>query len=132
VFSKLRLFCKRKSSLIALLLVMALAIPGAAQAAMGACWHSEQVKTATKDQPSTEDCHESADMADVGSQDSDQSSKNKAPCCGAGMSCAPAAVALPGNANNVQIYAARAVHLTVPAATYISHISVPDYPPPRA
>lgn len=131
MFSKLRLFCKRKSSLIALLLVMALAIPGAAQAAMGACQHSEQVKAATEAQPSTEDCHESADMTDIGSQDSDQLPKSKVSCCSAGMSCAPA-VALPGNANNLQIYAARALHLTVPAATYISHISVPDYPPPRA
>jgi hypothetical protein len=98
---------------------------------MGACQHSEQVKAATEAQPSTEDCHESADMADIGSQDSNQLPKSKVSCCGAGMSCAPA-VALPGNANNLQIYPARALHLTVPAATYTSHISVPDYPPPRA
>jgi hypothetical protein len=131
VIAKIRLFRQLKSSLIILLLGVVLAVPSVAQAAMGACQHSEQIEMVSKTQSSSEDCHDSADMADAGKQDSDELPKTKAPCCGTGMSCAPA-LALLANAVVPQTYAVRSLPVIAPAATYTSHISVPDYPPPRA
>lgn len=131
VIAKLRLFRQLKSSLIILLLGVVLAVPNVAQAAMGACQHSEQVEMVTKAQSSREGCHDFADMADADKQDSDQLPKTKAPCCGSGMSCAPA-LAMLANAVDPQTYAVRFLPMIAPATTYTSHISVPDYPPPRA
>jgi hypothetical protein len=131
VTDALRLYRHLRAALQTLLLAFVLAMPGVSQAAVNACPHSDRAEMVVKADAPAEDCHDAAKMANADHQDSDQESKGKTPCCDTGMSCAPA-LALLSSASEPQAFTARSAPVVAPAASFTSHISVPDYPPPRA
>lgn len=108
------------------LLVLALVVPGVAQA-NGTCSHRQQPPVAMSMSP---DCHgeQRAEKADAGQHDK---AKKQPGCCDVGMSCSKLYVLAPLAAEPAKT-SVRLPHFAGPRAGLGSLTLLPDYPPPRA
>lgn len=116
-----------------LLLAILLMTAGTAQAAFGGCPHGQTplVKAAQSASPAA-DCHETTTAAAEPMSTGHHGSSQTLPSsCDIGMSCA-SALALPVADVGPVYFAAASKMVASIIAGYASHISTPDYPPPRA